>query len=145
MEIKQLIKKWKGNKRYTLKFVDLVDEEDLKFKPIDGAKTYQLQLSHITTWMRTHSRFITGTELEKSSTKTKEDIAKNLEEFFDRILSFLENTNASELAEIVEMWYGKVSRESILLTMDNHLSHHRGQLVVYLRMMGIKSPSYVGW
>ena len=39
----------------------------------------------------------------------------------------------------------KVSKESFLLTMDNHLAHHRGQLIVYLRLMGLKPPSYVGW
>jgi len=145
MDIKELIKKWKGNKRYTLKFVELVTEEQFKFKPINGSKTYQSQLSHLTTWMRTHSRFVTGKELEKPKTKTKNEILHYFGEFFDIILEFLENTNQEELSGIVEMWYGKVSKESILLTMDNHLSHHRGQLVVYLRFMEVKAPSYIGW
>ena len=145
MEIKELIKKWKGNKRYTLKFVELVAEENLSFKLIEGTKSYQSQLSHLTTWMRTHSRFVTGKELEKPKTKTKEEILLYFGEFFDEILKFLEKTNQEELSEIVEMWYGKVSKESILMTMDNHLSHHRGQLVVYSRLLGTKPPSYIGW
>lgn len=145
MEIKELIKKWKGNKRYTLKFVEAVAEENLSFKPIEGTKSYQSQLSHLTTWMRTHCRFITREELEKPKTKSKEEILLYFGEFFDEILKFLEKTNQEELSEIVEMWYGKVSKESILMTMDNHLSHHRGQLVVYLRLLGTKPPSYIGW
>ncbi|MEO1216802.1 MAG: DinB family protein [Bacteroidota bacterium] len=145
MEIKEIIKKWKGNKRYTLKFVEVVTEEQLSFKPIEGTKSYQSQLSHLTTWMRTHSRFVTGKELVKPKTKTKEEILFYFSEFFDEILKFLENTSQEELSEIVEMWYGKVSKESILMTIDNHLSHHRGQLVVYLRLIGTKPPSYIGW
>ena len=145
MEIKELIKKWKGNKRYTLKFVEVVAEENLSFKPIEGTKSYQSQLSHLTTWMRTHSRFVTGKELEKPKTKTKDEILLYFSEFFDEILNFLEKMNNEELSEVVDMWYGKVSKESILMTMDNHLSHHRGQLVVYLRVLGTKPPSYIGW
>ena len=145
MEIKELIKKWKGNKRYTLKFVEVVAEENLSFKLIEGTKSYQSQLSHLTTWMRTHSRFVTGKELKKPKTKTKDEILLYFSEFFDEILNFLEKMNNEELSEVVDMWYGKVSKESILMTMDNHLSHHRGQLVVYLRVLGTKPPSYIGW
>jgi len=145
LEAKELIKKWKGNKRYTLKFVEAITEEQLSFKPADGVKTYQSQLSHITTWLRTHSRFVTGNQLEKPKTKTKEDITYYLNDFFDVVLDYLENTSQEDLAEIVDVWYGKVSKASILLTMDNHLSHHRGQLVIYLRLLGIKPPSYIGW
>ncbi|MEL6483992.1 MAG: DinB family protein [Bacteroidota bacterium] len=145
MEIKEIIKKWKGNKRYTLKFVELVSEEQLAFKPYEGGKTYRSQLSHITTWMRTHSRFVTGNIMEKPITKTKKALIEGLEEFFDTVLDFLESTSSEQLSEVVEMWYGKVTKESILLTMDNHLSHHRGQLVVYLRLLQIKPPSYIGW
>lgn len=145
METKELIKKWKGNKRYTMKFVDLINEEQLSYTPSEKGKTYQSQLSHITTWMRTNSRHITGIELPKSKTKTKNDIKFYLNDFFDIILEFLRNTTQEELAEEIEMWYGTVTKESILLTMDNHLSHHRGQLIVYLRLLGITPPSYIGW
>ena len=145
MTIQELIKKWKGNQRYTLKFIDCVPEENFSFKPVEGMKTYKSQLSHITTWLTTHSRFVTGKELEKPTTKTRDDLRKSLEEFFTNIISFLENTTPEELSLIEEMWYGKVSKESVLMTMDNHLSHHRGQMVVYLRMLDIKVPSYVGW
>ncbi|MEO1098332.1 MAG: DinB family protein [Bacteroidota bacterium] len=145
MEIKELSKKWKGNKRYTLKFIEVIEKEHLSFKPMEGAKTYQSQLSHITTWTRTHSRFVTGKGLSKPSRKTKEELLFYLNEGFDEIISFLKSTTKEELSEVVDMWYGKVSKESILSTIDNHISHHRGQLVIYLRLLGIKPPSYIGW
>lgn len=145
MEVKALIKKWKGNQRYTLRFVEAVTNEQLSFKPTPGSKTYQSQLSHITTWLRSHSRFVTGVTLEKPKTKTREDLLQYLGECFDVVIEFLENTDEHVLAETVDLWYGTVAKESVLLTMDNHLSHHRGQLVVYLRLMDIKAPSYIGW
>ena len=144
MTQKALLKRWKSNQRYTLKFVNLIPEEMLSFKPFPGGKTYQSQLSHITTWLRTHSRFVTGTEFEKAGTKNKEEITAALTEFFTVIISYLEDTTESELAEIVKVWYGEVPREVVLSVMDNHLSHHRGQMVVYLRLLDIKPPAYHG-
>jgi len=29
--------------------------------------------------------------------------------------------------------------------LNDHQTHHRGQLVVYLRLNGIKPPAYIGW
>ncbi|HAA15232.1 MAG TPA: hypothetical protein DCE41_27465 [Cytophagales bacterium] len=145
MEKKELIKKWRGNKRYTLKFIEVINEDQWTFRPAEGTKTYQSQLSHITTWLRTHSRFVTGVTLPKPATKTKEDLLQSLTEFFEAIEEYLQQAPAEDLAEIVALWYGKVSKESVLLTMDNHLAHHRGQLVVYLRLVGLKPPAYIGW
>ncbi|MEL6190505.1 MAG: DinB family protein [Bacteroidota bacterium] len=111
----------------------------------EGMKSYQSQLSHITTWLRTHSRFVTGHTFEKTNTKTKADIIQSLEEFFQFITEFLEKVAEESLEEIQELWYGKVSRHFVLQVMDNHLSHHRGQMIVYLRLQGITPPAYIGW
>ncbi|MCU0354066.1 MAG: DinB family protein [Cytophagales bacterium] len=29
--------------------------------------------------------------------------------------------------------------------MENHIIHHRGQAIVYLRLKGIRPEGYVGW
>jgi uncharacterized damage-inducible protein DinB len=29
--------------------------------------------------------------------------------------------------------------------MHDHHTHHRGQIIVYLRLNGLKPPKYVGW
>ena len=142
MNRKEWIKKWKGNKRYTLKFVELVEEDQLTYKPTDGVKTYLSQLSHLATWMRTHSRFVTEVELEKVPLKTKEEVHHAIYSFFDTLLHYLDTAQEDALQQVVPMWYGQVSKEYILTVMDNHLAHHRGQLVVYQRLLGIKPPSY---
>ena len=145
MNRKELVKKWKGNQRYTLKLAEAMPEELFSIKPAEGMKTYQSQLSHITTWLRTHSRFVTDHTFEKVQIKTKADIIQSLEEFFQFITEFLEKVAEESLEEIQELWYGKVSKHFILQVMDNHLSHHRGQMIVYLRLQGITPPSYIGW
>ncbi len=145
MEIKEIIKRWKGNQRYTLKLIEAMPEDQFDFKPTSEAKSFRLQCSHITTWLRTHSRFVTETEMEKLKFKTKAEVKAGLEDFFNQFLAFLENTTTVDLSQKVKVFYGQVSKNFIIETMDNHLSHHRGQLIVYLRLQGIKPPAYVGW
>ncbi|WP_430906367.1 DinB family protein [Maribacter sp. 2-571] len=140
-----LIKKWKGNKRYTLKFVEAMPEQNYDLKPVIGMKTYKSQLAHITSWLRTHSRFVTDYEFEKEKMTSKDQINSALETFFDTFLEHLAAMNDVQLHETVPVWYGKTARYQIANVMDNHLAHHRGQLVVYLRLNDIKPPSYVGW
>ncbi|MBL0005643.1 MAG: hypothetical protein IPP25_00245 [Saprospiraceae bacterium] len=50
-----------------------------------------------------------------------------------------------DLNEKVEFIAGTMTRRRILLLMTDHLTHHRGQLVVYLRMKNVEPPKYVGW
>ncbi len=145
MKPEEIIKKWKGNKRYTLKIIEAMPEENFYFKPVTEMKTFQSQASHITTWLRTHSRFVTGTEFVKVRMNTKTLILDALNDFFDNFINTLVQMNTDQLTEELDVWYGKTTRYQIANIMDNHLSHHRGQMIVYLRLNGINPPSYVGW
>ena len=145
MKRSELLQKWKGNKSYTLKLIEAMPDEHWDFKPTDGVKSFGSQCAHLTTWLRTHSRFVTGVTMDKPAVKTREDIVHHLTEFFDALLDYLKAADDEALDEIVPVFYGKRSREFILHVMDNHLAHHRGQVVVYLRLCGITPPGYRGW
>ncbi len=145
MKKEELIRKWKGNKRYTLKFVDAMPEEDFDYKPISTVKSYQSQLSHITSWLHTHSRFVTDDTFAKAKLTSKDLIKTALEDFFDTFIEQLEQMTDEKLNETVDVWYGKRRRYEIANVIVNHLSHHRGQMVVYLRLRNVKPPSYLGW
>ncbi|OAV45185.1 DinB family protein [Lewinella sp. 4G2] len=145
MNRSELLQKWKGNKGYTLKLISAMPDEYWDFKPTPEVKSFRSQFAHLTTWMRTHSRFVTGVTMEKPSVKTREDILWHLTEFFDALLAYLKEADEGALDEIVPVFYGKRSKEFILQVMDNHLSHHRGQVVVYLRLCRVVPPGYRGW
>jgi len=40
---------------------------------------------------------------------------------------------------------GHLNKVQFLNLIQDHQTHHRGQLVVYLRLRGIKPPKYTGW
>jgi len=141
----ELLLKWKGNHSYTRKLIEAMPEEAWNEKPAEGMKTFLSQCAHITTWLRTHGRFVTGVEMPKPSVRTREDILLHFDEFFEGISAYLKAATEEELNEIVPVFYGKRTRTFVLAVMDNHLAHHRGQMIVYLRLAGVKPPGYRGW
>ncbi|MDT8346268.1 MAG: DinB family protein, partial [Flavobacteriaceae bacterium] len=50
-----------------------------------------------------------------------------------------------ELSEKVNFFAGEKTKIQILNLLHDHVTHHRGQLVVYLNLKEIKPPRYTGW
>jgi len=49
------------------------------------------------------------------------------------------------LDEKVDFFAGEKNKLQILNLLQDHVTHHRGQLAVYLNLKGIKPPAYTGW
>ncbi|MEL7424600.1 MAG: DinB family protein [Bacteroidota bacterium] len=145
MQRKEMITKWRGHKNYLLKVVERMPEADFDYQPIETVKSFRSQVSHITSWLRTHSKLITGNDLGRLATKDREGLLAAIAEFFDLFLDYLKQSEDSDWQEVVDVWYGKSTKHRILSVMDNHLAHHRGQMIVYLRLRGIEPPSYRAW
>ena len=140
-----LITKWEGNKKYTLNLLNAMPEEHYDFRPIAEMKTFKEQVHHISTWLNNHINKVNTLDIPKLKESSKVTIIQSYTEIFDAILGNLEQLNPSILENQTTMWYGQSSKLRILNLMDNHLAHHRGQIIVYLRLKGIKPPTYLGW
>jgi len=51
------------------------------------------------------------------------------------------------MASLAPKFWSKdpTSKKIILMLMRDHMTHHRGMLVIYLRENGIKPAGYKGW
>lgn len=83
--------------------------------------------------------------VELDSVNGKENIMTVLNEGFENALLAFKNISMEELDDEVEFFAGPMTKRQIIHLMNDHLTHHRGQLIIYLRMKGIKPPRYVGW
>ena len=68
-----------------------------------------------------------------------------LEMSFDKVYEVIKNTKPENLKDEVEFFAGPKTKLQILNLLQDHVTHHRGQLIVYLNLNEIKPPSYVGW
>lgn len=147
--LNQLSAKWKNAKTYALKVAELMPEEKYNFKPVPDEMTFGEQLLHIAqnmNWLS--SAYLLGSKQNnKSDAKvlSKQSIINTISTAYDSALAVHYRLTPKQLDEVVPFFAGPKSRRQILILMHDHQTHHIGQLIVYLRLKGIKPPDYVGW
>ena len=83
--------------------------------------------------------------LKKNIPKGKAAIIKALKTSFDAVYAFVAATTEEGLKGTVEFFAGPKSRMQILNLLQDHVTHHRGQRIVYLNLNSIEPPQYSGW
>jgi uncharacterized damage-inducible protein DinB len=141
--------KWKNAAEYTLEFARAMPEDYYAYTPMPVEMTFREQIKHIAgnmVWLS--SSYLDGSKTHIDPTRagnTKKEIVAMLEKAFEYASQTIDGLTEKELNESVDFFAGKMSKRRILLLMTDHVTHHRGQLVVYLRMKGVEPPKYVGW
>jgi uncharacterized damage-inducible protein DinB len=143
------LEKWENSKNYLLEMAELMPEEHYDFKPTERQRSFKEQLLHIKDnmdWLSTayfsSSEFKKG---EKTLAETKAETIETLQNAFDEAAKKIAATSEETLKETVQFFNGPKSKIQILNLLQDHVTHHRGQLIVYLNLKEVEPPRYVGW
>ena len=123
-----------NSRNYTLAVAEAMPEKNYDFKPAAEVWSFLEQLHHIAygiAWWE--ENYVKGHKTDWAPTTTK----KNRQEvivYLNQAYDALKNTTAK--AEP-----GDDLIKGFNSTLD-HITHHRGQLVLYLRCKGIAAPEY---
>ena len=149
----ELQQKWSNAKTYTLALAGYMPAEKYGFRPVDGEMSFGEQLVHLSSnmvWLS--SDYLSGAkpphdrkEIEGYAGKSKEEVLKVVEESLNYAASTLKNFNPNQLNESVKFFAGPMTKRQIIMLMNDHLTHHRAQAIVYLRLNEVLPPKYVGW
>jgi len=144
------ITKLQHSKEYTLKVANGMPEEKYSFKPVPDEMSFGEQLLHIAAnlnWLT--SSYITSSKspVTKEATKVqkKKEILAVLNKTYEYAIDALKLFEASHLADTVSFFAGTKTKLQMINLISDHQTHHRAQMIVYLRLNGIKPPDYVGW
>ena len=143
------LEKWENSKNYLVGIAEAMPEENYNFKPSERQMTFKEQLLHIKgnmDWLST--TYFTQTEYNKDNSeeiKTKAQTIAHLKKAFDAAYAIIENTSDKKLTETVDFFAGPKSKLQILNLLQDHVTHHRGQLIVYLNLKEVAPPKYSGW
>ncbi len=141
--------KWKNASQYTLEFAEAMPEELYDYSPTEEEMKFRDQLAHIAgnmIWLC--SSYLGAGEFEgdlSNPPKEKTALIDLLEMAFDFTQNTLMEFDEQSLDDEVDFFAGPMSKRKILFLIADHVTHHRGQLVVYLRLNDIKPPRYRGW
>ena len=147
--INAFIEKWQNFKTYLLDIAKAMPEDSYDFKPTEREMSFAEQLLHIKgnmDWLSTSYFTNEKYDNRKEDTNyTKKQIISLLEKSFDNVSEIIKNTTPESLNEQVDFFAGPKTKLQILNLLQDHVTHHRGQLIVYLNLNKIVPPKYVGW
>ncbi|MEI7582296.1 DinB family protein [Runella sp.] len=154
--VKDALSKWKSMKSYTLAVAEAMPEEKYAYKPTPEEMTFGFQFVHMAGNMYFLSaKLIRGIDtpidinalLAKATEgkMSKKEIVELLSNAFDYAEATIAQMTDKTLEEELDYWGGHSTKRKIVFLLNDHQTHHRGQLIVYLRLNGIKPPTYIGW
>jgi len=131
----QLSATLENSKTYTIAVAEGMPEKEYNFKPAGAGWNFGELLHHIAYGIQWwEDNFIKGKKLEWDQPPPKADKKE--------VIAYLKKAYASLKDTVSE---GKLTDEAVKgfhATID-HITHHRGQAVLYLRCKGITPPDYV--
>ncbi len=145
------LEKWSNSKEYLLEMVRVMPEDKFAYSPTKDKMDFKNQLLHICgnmAWLST--TYFSDEEFDRkkfteNAPDTKDEVIRFIEKSFDIVYDRVQNTSDPSLLTEVDFFAGPKSKLQILNLLQDHVTHHRGQLIVYLNLNKIKPPKYVGW
>ncbi|MBC31982.1 MAG: damage-inducible protein DinB [Muricauda sp.] len=150
--IREYLERLENSRKYLLLVAESMPEDKYGFKATPESMSFAENLMHIGWAMDWHSQSLMGgrkardwntdTEL-KVDAKSKEDMILKIDDTFDKTIEFLSNFDVNKLGERLDYFGSDRTKRQVLLLLADHITHHRGQMLVYLRLNGLKPPRYV--
>ncbi len=146
----EFAQKWDNATNYTIELAEMMPDSAYDFRPIADTRTFSEQMIHSLknmNWLNT--KFLggpTATGDLSHETYTKEEVLQLARDYFAACARHIATLTPADLDVAVEGFFaGPMTKRQILTLMNDHLTHHRGQMIVYLRLQGIEPPNYRGW
>ncbi len=144
---KSFLEKWNNSQEYLIAIAESMPEGSFDYKPAPREMSFIEQLIHIQEnidWIST-KYFEAGNREVSIIENDKRRTIENLKNSFNNAKKAIIKIDEDDLDEVVGFFAGPKSKFQILGLLQDHVTHHRGQLIVYLNLNDIKPPAYIGW
>lgn len=147
--LKDYLERWETSRAYMIAVAEAMPESEYNFKPTAEEMTFAQQLMHIALIIDWHGfskadgqEFNPRTEEFKVEGRSKKQMIEIVDREFSRAGKLIADLNPERLEE--KGSYNKFTRtrRQFFMLMTDHVTHHRAQLLVYLRLKGITPPKY---
>lgn len=143
---------WERSELYTLKLFNQVTPELLDFKYTPESFSFRTQFVHCIVFNAAQlcGRLnVPNPYKDKNNSHwsklTKEELAGELKTFYTWVGSLAKDADSKTLLKEQGFSGGPIPMWRMFYAMENHIIHHRGQALCYLRLNGITPEGFVGW
>ena len=140
--------RWDRSRDYTLAVLLRMPPEHFHFRPTPDVWTFAQQLTHVADanllmaapfWDEQREYVGAPRDLERAP------LIAHLEDSFAYVGAALGTLWDDQVDDSVEFMGACVPTWELLYRILDHVTHHRGQTVVYLHLKSIDPPAYPGW
>jgi len=150
--IKDYLERLENSRKYLILVAEEMSEDNFEFKASPESMSFAENLMHIAWAMDWHSQTLLGgrkardwntdTEL-KAGNKSKKEMIATIDKTFDETIKLIAEFDTTTFNDSLDYLGLNRTKRQILLLLADHITHHRGQMLVYMRLNGLKPPRYV--
>ncbi|MBR9914325.1 MAG: DinB family protein [Algicola sp.] len=150
--IKDYLERLEQSKKYLILVAETMPEDAYHFKASPESMSFAEHLMHISWAMDWHCQTLLGnrpardwdTDNElKVHDKSKKEMIATIDKTFEKTMQFITAFDTKQFNDRLDYLGLNRNKRQILLLLTDHITHHRAQMLVYLRLNGIKPPRYV--
>jgi len=147
---RELADAWRQSEKYSLVIAEQMPAEYYFFRSTDSTMTFSEQWRHcmIYTCNQLSGRLDVDNPYKGKKPPVqmpKEQILSELKMFYAHVQRSIETLPVPKLYEMTTLPDGDIPGWRLFYALENHIIHHRGQCIVYLRLKGIHPKGYFGW
>lgn len=150
--IEDYLERLENSRKYLILVAEMMPEDNYNFGATPESLTFAQNLLHIGFAIDWHSQSLLGGResrdwktdtIYKVADKSKEEMIATIDKTFNEAINLIKEFDTTELNDELDYFGLTRSKRQIFSLLADHITHHRGQMLVYLRLNGLVPPRYV--
>ncbi|MEP1489471.1 MAG: DinB family protein [Algibacter sp.] len=150
--IKGYLERLENSRKYLILVAKTMPEDKYEFKASPDSMTFAENLMHIGYAIDWHSQSLLGGResrvwktdtVFKVANKSKEEMIAIIDKTFDGAIKLIKQFDTTQFDDELDYFGLNRTKQQIFLLLADHITHHRGQMLVYMRLNGLVPPRYV--
>lgn len=150
--VSDFVERLVNSQKYVEQVAELMPEENYQYKASEESLSFAQNLLHIGFALNWHSKTLLGEiktpnwqedTVYKAAGKSKKEMLAIVKATFEEAIALLKQLDSSELENRLDYFGLDRTKRQICMLLADHITHHRAQMIVYLRLNGITPPRYV--
>ncbi|RMA64788.1 DinB family protein [Ulvibacter antarcticus] len=150
--IADYLERLENSRKYLILVAEMMPEDKYDFRATPESMSFSENLLHIGYAIDWHSQSLLGGResrdwntdtIFKVANKSKEDMIATIDKAFDQAIKLIEQFDTTKMDEELDYFGLNRTKRQIFLLLADHITHHRGQMLVSMRLNGLVPPRYV--
>ena len=150
--IEDYLERLENSRKYLILVAETMPEDKYDFRATLESMTFAENLMHIGFAMDWHSQSLLGGResrdwktdtIFKVAHTSKEEMIAVIDKTFDETIKLIKQFDTSQFDDELDYFGLNRTKRQIFLLLADHITHHRGQMLVYMRLNGLVPPRYV--